>query len=426
MLIALDKEKPDQVPYIELGMDPYVLAQIALFQDYWPRRLKKWLDNLHIYEETIKATRELYGFIPKSRSKSLIRKILPIDAITGSLLQQPTTYEFIYFATASLLPQILRLGVDGTIIFGFPGIMRGSTKKEVNNKIQKFLVNESYVLHDIDEWGNIRAVDVLYSDPEVQMEKYIENLETNDLEGKLWFHKKVEKKFGRDKLLIPGILGFFETWHQIYGLSNMNKFFSELYKEYKKGSGPYLNLLDEALKFYLELLKVYADAGIKAVILLEDCATSHGPMIPPEMYRKIYTSRIKKFVDKAHKLQIKVLFHTDGRMKMPRKEKPWDFMDAIVESQIDGFHGCQADVNNLYELKERYGEKLCLIGGISCVEVAQYAKSAQEVYRAVAKTFNALKPGGGYIAANDNGLHWGVNVYNVRAIARAVKFYGKY
>ncbi|MFX0138479.1 MAG: hypothetical protein ACFFDN_32855, partial [Candidatus Hodarchaeota archaeon] len=208
MLMALDKDKPDQVPYMELGMDPYVLAQIALFQDYWPRKLKKWLDNLHIYEETIKATRELYGFIPKSRTKSLIRKILPIDAITGSLLQQPTTYDFIYFATASLLPQILRLGVDGTIIFGFPGLMRGWTKKKVNNKIQRFLVNESYVLHDIDEWGNIRAVDALYSDPEIQIEKYIENMKSNDFEGKLWFHKKVEKKFGKDRLLIPGIMGF--------------------------------------------------------------------------------------------------------------------------------------------------------------------------------------------------------------------------
>ncbi|NVM05055.1 MAG: hypothetical protein HWN67_22220 [Candidatus Helarchaeota archaeon] len=221
-------------------------------------------------------------------------------------------------------------------------------------------------------------------------------------------------------------MGFFETWHQIYGLSNLNKFFAELYKEYKKGTGPYLNLLDEILKFYMKLAKIYAEVGVKAVFLLEDCSTTHGPMIPPEMYRKIYTTRIKKFVNHAHKLGLRVCFHTDGRMKMSRKEKPWDFMDAIVETGIDGFHGCQADCNNLYELKERYGDKLCLIGGISCVEVAQYAKSPREVYRAVAETFKALKPGGNYIAACDNGLHWGVNVFNCRAIERAVKFYGKY
>ncbi|MHA1300069.1 MAG: uroporphyrinogen decarboxylase family protein [Candidatus Helarchaeota archaeon] len=424
--MALNKETPDRVPYLELGMDAYVLAQIATFQDYWPCKLKQWLDGLHIYEETVKSAREHYGIIHRSKSKSIIRKVLPIDALTGSLLQQPTTYEFLFFASANFIPHLLRLGVDGTLIFGFPGIMRGWAYKEFNGKKHKFLVNESYVLHDIDEWGNIRAIDVLYSDPEVQMEKYIENLKTNDFQGKLWLHKKIEKKWGKSKLLIPGIMGFFETWHQIYGLSHMNKFFSELYKEYRKGHGPYLNLLDEALKFYCKLVDVYAEAGIEAVCLLEDCATSHGPMIPPDMYRKIYTPRIKKFVDYAHNKRLRVMFHTDGRMKMPRKEKPWDFMDAIVESGIDGFHGCQADVNNLYELKERYGEKICLIGGISCVEVAQYAKSPKEVYTAVAETFKALKPGGNYIAANDNGLHWGVNIYNIRAIARAVRFYGKY
>ena len=136
-LAVLDKKLPDRVPYLELGMDAYVLAQMATFQDYFPKKLKKWLDKLKIYEELIQSAREHYGLIPKSKSISTIRRILPIDMLTGSLLQQPTTYEFIYFAQASILPSLLRLGLDGTIIFGFPGIMRGWTYKEHNGKKQK-------------------------------------------------------------------------------------------------------------------------------------------------------------------------------------------------------------------------------------------------------------------------------------------------
>lgn len=426
MLVALNKEQPDRVPYLELGMDPYILAQFTTFQDYFPLKFKQRLDKLGIYEEVIRAAREHYGFIPRSKFKNIKRRLLFLDTLTGSLLQQPTTYEFMFFAMKNFIPIMFRLGVDATIVMGFPTIMRGWTYKKINNKKQKFMVNESYVLFDIDEMGNIRAVDVLYSDPETQMEKYIENMKNNDLDGRINFQEKIDKTFGKEKLLIPPFLGFFETWHQIYGISNMNKYFSELYKEYKKGTGPYLHLIDEALNFYIKILKRFAEIEIKAVILLEDCSTSHGPMIQPEIYRKIFTSRIKKFVDYAHKLNIKVLFHTDGRMKMLREEKPWDFMDAIVESGIDGFHGCEAGVNNLFELKRRYGDKLCLIGGISCVDVAQYAKTPQEVYRAVAKTFKTLKPGGNYIAACDNGLHSGVNIYNCKAIARAVKYYGSY
>ncbi|NVM04985.1 MAG: hypothetical protein HWN67_21870, partial [Candidatus Helarchaeota archaeon] len=197
ILMALDKEQPDRVPYIELGMDPYVLAQFATFQDYWPPKLKKWLDKLRLYEEIIKVAREHYRLIPQSKVKSIKRRILFLDSIAGSVLQQPNTYKFIYFAQAYATPILLRLGLDGTNIFGFPGIIRGWTHKEHNNKMRKFLVNEGYTLHDIDEMGNVRIIDVLYSDPEVQMEKYIENMKTNDLEGKRWVHEKIEKKLGK-------------------------------------------------------------------------------------------------------------------------------------------------------------------------------------------------------------------------------------
>jgi hypothetical protein len=43
--------------------------------------------------------------------------------------------------------------------------------------------------------------------------------------------EKLQKKYGNDKLLVPGIMGLFETWHEIFGIINMNKFFKTLRKE---------------------------------------------------------------------------------------------------------------------------------------------------------------------------------------------------
>ena len=421
-LTALEGRQPDRVPYYEMGMDPYTLAQFLVRQDYWPNRLKNWVDKSRLYEEIVQASREKLNLAP-SKSKTILRKVLNLDAIAGSFLEQPTSYKFAYFALKNYLSTIFRLDVDGTNIFGLPGpIMRGWTTK----KGKRYLVNEGYILHDIDEWANIRIAGVYYPDPETQMEKYIESMQNYDFAGSMPFLEKLRNKFGEKKLLIPGIMGLFETWHEIFGITNMSQFFRVMRKEAKTNSGPYLNVLDELVNFVSIFVEHIAEIGLPVIMIYEDCCVNHGPMIPAELYRKIYTPRLKKLVDASHKHDVKVIFHTDGRMKIARKDKPWDFMDAIVESGIDAMHGFQADVNDPFEIKKQYGHKLCIVGGISCYNVAQYAKTSQEVYRMVARVMKAYKEGGGYVAACDNGLHWGVNVKNVRAISKAIHYYGKY
>jgi hypothetical protein len=89
-------------------------------------------------------------------------------------------------------------------------------------------------------------------------------------------------------------------------------------------------------------------------------------------------------------------------------------------------HGCQADCNDLGELKEYIGGKVTLVGGISCVDVLQHAKSAKEVYFKAGRAIKTLKKGGHYIIAADNGWHTGVKMENVRWYSKAVEYYGRY
>jgi hypothetical protein len=139
-----------------------------------------------------------------------------------------------------------------------------------------------------------------------------------------------------------------------------------------------------------------------------------------------YVPEIKKIVDTAHRVGIKVLFHTDGRFKIQKSERPWSFLDAILSTGIDMLHGCQQDCNNLEELKEYVGSKVTLVGGISCVDVLQHARSAKELYLKAGRAIETLKQGGHYIVAADNGYHSGVEPQNVRWYLNAIKYYGKY
>jgi uroporphyrinogen-III decarboxylase len=199
-------------------------------------------------------------------------------------------------------------------------------------------------------------------------------------------------------------------------------------KEYRKGPpyGLYKHYLTEKSKFYAEFVRRLAEKDIKFVTLVEDVCEDHGPFLKADQYLNFYVPEIRKIVDMAHKVGIKVLFHTDGRFKIENSDRPWEFLDAILSTGIDMLHGCQQDCNNLKELKEYVGSKVTLVGGVSCVDVLQHPKSAQEVYIKAGRAIETLKRGGHYIVAADNGLHSGVKAENIRWYLNAIRYYGKY
>jgi hypothetical protein len=319
----------------------------------------------------------------------------------------------------------IRLGIDMITTMGFPSsIVRGKIRR--NKKL--YFISEDWFLVDVDGIGDIRGSEPYCLNPEEQMEKLIETYQEEPQDDKIEYIGKLQKSVEGRLALAPQFNSIFESWHIIWGLSNMHVFFRDFHKEYRKGPpyGSYKRFLGVKAKFIADFTRRLAEKDIKFICIVEDVAEDNGPFLRAEQYRNFYVPEIKKICDAAHKVGIKVFFHTDGKFKIENAEKPWEFLDAILSTGIDMLHGCQADVNDLAELKDYVGSKVTLVGGISCVDILQHAKSAKEVYLKVGKAIEIMKQGGHYIVSADNGWHAGVKMENARWYLKAIDYYGKY
>ncbi len=424
ILRCIEGEILDRVPHMELGFNVLPTVNLTLYMDKLPQRLVNWLQKLKIYENAIQASKEHLG-LSDPIPKTITRRVLRIDQLAKGLVSFPTSLKFMETFNPFLFKIPMRLGIDMVPTMGFPSaIVRGKLRR----RKKVFFISEDWYLIDVDAKGDIRGLEPFYLKPEDQMEHLIQAYREEPQDEKIEYIGKLQKSVEGKLALAPIFNGIFESWHIIWGLSNMHIFFRDFNKEYRKGPpyGAYKRFLEEKSKFIAAFTKRLGEKEIKFVTIVEDVCEDHGPFLRTDQYLKFYVPEIKRIVDAAHKVGIKVLFHTDGRFKIEKAEKPWEFLDAILATGIDMLHGCQQDCNNLEELKEYVGSKVTLVGGISCVDVLQHAKTPQELYYQVGKAIETLKKGGHYIIAADNGWHTGVAMQNVRWYMKAARYFGKY
>jgi uroporphyrinogen decarboxylase len=77
------------------------------------------------------------------------------------------------------------------------------------------------------------------------------------------------------------------------------------------------------------------------------------------------------------------------------------------------------------KVKQRYGNRVCLIGNIDCSHILSEA-SEKEVEAAVRECILKASPGGGHIISSSNSIHSSVKPQNYRAMIEATRKYGKY
>ncbi|MHA1785971.1 MAG: uroporphyrinogen decarboxylase family protein [Candidatus Helarchaeota archaeon] len=426
ILRCIEGEILDRCPHMELGFNPLPTFKFTAFLDFLPKKLRDWLLNLKGYEAAVQAAKE-HLKLSKLAPKTWIRKAFFIDKIAESVISAPTSLEFISNVQDLTFYMPRRLGIDMITSWGFPSvIIRGKTRR--NGK--SYLVSEDYILVDIDEVGDIRGIGTFYTNFKRQIEKLIEIFKTYQLDDKIEFLKKTHESQKGKIAISPTFNGIFETWHVTFGQSNMHKFFRQLMKEYRQGPpyGIYKKLIQEKSNFFAKYIKrLGTETDIKIITIVEDIFDDNSPFIKEDIYKNYFVPEIKKVVDAAHKVGIKVLFHTDGTFKVEGAKNPYSFFDTILSTGIDMIHGCQQDVNDLADLKKHVENKnITLVGGISCVDVLQRAQTAREAYQMAGKAILTLKKNGRYIIAADNGWHAGVKIDNVKWYLKAIETYGKY
>jgi uroporphyrinogen decarboxylase len=77
------------------------------------------------------------------------------------------------------------------------------------------------------------------------------------------------------------------------------------------------------------------------------------------------------------------------------------------------------------EVKERYGDRLCLMGNIDCGDLLSRG-TPEQVASMVRTTIGRAAKGGGYVLASSNSIHPAVKPVNYSTMVMAGRQYGSY
>jgi len=175
---------------------------------------------------------------------------------------------------------------------------------------------------------------------------------------------------------------------------------------------------DVVLNYHLGYLKNCIDVGVDIFVITGDFATTQGPMVSPRHTARFLTPALKKLVEAAHACGVRVIKHTDGNI--------WKIFDLIVETGTNGIHPIDPEAGmDIGEAKDRYGERVCLVGNIDCGPLLSWG-TPEEVRQEVKSCITKAGRGGGLICMSSNSIHSAVKPENYRAMVAAIREYGKY
>jgi len=134
-----------------------------------------------------------------------------------------------------------------------------------------------------------------------------------------------------------------------------------------------------------------------------------------DLYRELLKPVQKRAIDWAHERGMFAHLHSCGNI-MTR-------IDDLVEIGLDALNPLEVKAGmEPLTLKETYGDKLTLHGGINAVLWDDKDAILAEIDRCIPK----LKCGGGYIFSSDHSIPNSVSLDNFRAIVKEVKRVGTY
>jgi uroporphyrinogen decarboxylase len=167
-------------------------------------------------------------------------------------------------------------------------------------------------------------------------------------------------------------------------------------------------LIEVTLSHDIRAMQRVIQAGVDVVIFGDDYADKNSPLMSPRHFKEFILPGLKRCVDAAHAAGAYVIKHTDGNI-MP-------ILDMIVETGIDGLNPIEPPAGmDIGLIKQRYGNRLALIGNIDCGYLLSQAPVA-EVRKVTRDTMQIAMPGGGYCLSSSNSIHSSVKPENFMAM----------
>jgi uroporphyrinogen decarboxylase len=132
---------------------------------------------------------------------------------------------------------------------------------------------------------------------------------------------------------------------------------------------------------------------VGAIFHADDLGYKKGTMIKPNMLKEIVFPWFKKYVSLAHEYGKLFLYHCCGNVSA--------ILDDLIEDVgVDGFHSFQDVIMPVWEFKEKYGDRVAVLGGVDVDKLARYDQRSLRKY--VRSILARCVPGGRYALGSGN------------------------
>jgi uroporphyrinogen decarboxylase len=161
----------------------------------------------------------------------------------------------------------------------------------------------------------------------------------------------------------------------------------------------------------------FLDAGCDGVLAAVDVCDNRGPIMGPALFEEFVLPSIEAMAAACHRKGKFFIKHNDGNN--------WPILDLMLGAGIDGYQAIQPAIGmDMRKLKEKYGGRLCLWGGVDVDTLV--GGTTQDVRRQVAYAIQHAAPGGGLVLTSGNSIMATVQFENYMAMLQALSEYGEY
>lgn len=151
----------------------------------------------------------------------------------------------------------------------------------------------------------------------------------------------------------------------------------------------------------------------------DDFGTQKGMMMSVAMWRKYFKDGFRRYIELAHKYDIKVMHHTCGSVE--------ELVPDFIECGLDILQSVQpqAEGMDLKKLKREYGKDIAFHGSIDIQNTLPNG-TPDDIRNEVAARMEAGKSGGGFIISTSHNIQGDTPIENVLMLFESYKEYGKY
>jgi uroporphyrinogen-III decarboxylase len=168
---------------------------------------------------------------------------------------------------------------------------------------------------------------------------------------------------------------------------------------------------------YCDWIEVVAERvcrlGFDVFVSTDDMAFNTAPFFSPAVFRDLVLPRYQRV---AKQITLPWIIHSDGNV-LP-------LLDDLLTVGIAGLHPNEKGAMDIRAMKQRYGDRLCLLGNVDLNLLGM--GNPEAVDQEVRELIRDVGPGGGYIVTSGNSLAGYLLPENVLALSGAVQRHGRY